>query len=113
LLPSKYSPLQQNGNGNQGVYLAELPISLGEKLLGIVGDERKGIFKDARNLRGMVLSDREAEANRIEGLIRKDLKIEDTETEAIIKARKGQGQFRKDVMNLHGSCPFTGISNPN
>lgn len=113
LLPSKYSPLQQNGNGNPGVYLAELPVALGERLLGIVGDERKGIFKDARNVRGIVLSDKEAEANRIESLIRKDLKMEDTETEAIVKARKGQGQFRKDVISLHGSCPFTGISNPN
>ncbi len=113
LLPSKYSPLQHNGNGNPGVYLAELPIALGENLLGIVGDERKGIFKDARNLRGMILTDREAEANRIESLIRKDLKIEDAETEAIVKALKGQGQFRNDVMNLYGTCLFSGISNPN
>ena len=33
LLPSKYSPLQDNGNGNQGIYLTELSFPLAEKLL--------------------------------------------------------------------------------
>jgi putative restriction endonuclease len=35
LLPNKYSPLQTNGNGNQGVYLTRLESALGNKLLEI------------------------------------------------------------------------------
>ena len=31
-LPDKYSPLQPNGNGNQGVYLAPVPTSMAEEL---------------------------------------------------------------------------------
>ena len=39
LLPSKYSPLQPNGNGLQSVYLTELPTPLAEVLIGIIGEE--------------------------------------------------------------------------
>lgn len=33
LLPEKYAPLQANGHGNQGCYLASIPDRLGELLL--------------------------------------------------------------------------------
>ncbi len=35
LLPAKYSPMQLNGDGNQGVYLARLGQALGNALLEI------------------------------------------------------------------------------
>jgi putative restriction endonuclease len=38
-LPSKYSPLQATGNGNQGVYLTEVPEIVGQVLVGLVGSE--------------------------------------------------------------------------
>lgn len=37
LLPSKYSPLQRNGNGNQSVYLASISSELGRFILTLVG----------------------------------------------------------------------------
>lgn len=40
-------------------------------------------------------------------------KLTETEREAVIKARVGQGQFRRDVLDLWGStCPVTGINMP-
>ncbi len=112
LLPPKYSPLQQNGNGNQGVYLAELSQQFGEKLLELIGDEVSIILRDTHRHSGTILLDNEAEENRIEKLIRNDGNLSDTETEAIVNARKGQGKFRENVIKTHRFCPFTGISNP-
>jgi hypothetical protein len=37
LLPSKYSPLQESGDGLQSVYLAQLPKVLAEALIGLIG----------------------------------------------------------------------------
>src|SRR6266545_3325863 len=36
-LPSKYSPLQESGDGLQSVYLAELPQALADALIGLIG----------------------------------------------------------------------------
>ena len=41
LLPSRYSPLQKNGNGLQGVYLTELNPALAEVLVVLIGNEAK------------------------------------------------------------------------
>ncbi len=39
LLPTRYSPLQESGNGIQSIYLTELPAGLGEVLIGLIGKE--------------------------------------------------------------------------
>src|SRR3954463_13350180 len=39
LLPSRYSPLQTSGNGIQSVYLTEVPRSLAETLVTLIGPE--------------------------------------------------------------------------
>ena len=36
-LPSKYSPLQESGDGLQSVYLAQLPQALADALIGLIG----------------------------------------------------------------------------
>src|SRR5205085_4484357 len=36
-LPARYSPLQQSGDGNQGVYLTGLPRALADVLIGLIG----------------------------------------------------------------------------
>jgi hypothetical protein len=38
LLPEKHSPLQKNGDGNQGCYLASISPALGGVILGLVAD---------------------------------------------------------------------------
>jgi putative restriction endonuclease len=111
LLPEKYSPLQTNGKGNQGVYLASVPEPLAKKLLTIIGNESIPIISEGLDHQGDEVTAKEAEEDHIEKLIKKSSTISETEKKAVIKARKGQGQFRKDVMALHGRCPFTGIDN--
>jgi putative restriction endonuclease len=44
LLPSRYSPLQPNGNVLQSVYLTEVPTPLAEVLMGLIGQEVAAIY---------------------------------------------------------------------
>lgn len=112
LLPKKYAPFQANGNGLQGVYLTELPVSLAHKILELIGAESTAILSRSGIFSGVTLQDIEAASSRIESTIRKSRDIPETEKETIILARKGQGRFRDDVLRMHKKCPFTGISDP-
>ena len=49
VLPDRYSPLQANGNGNgnQGVYLTEVPRVFAEVLAGLIGSEAKALIAPA------------------------------------------------------------------
>ena len=113
LLPAKYSPLQQSGNGNQGVYLARIETDLAEKLLDLIGEDTKPAISEAKEHNGESKTDREAAEDRIEKSIKKSTIISNTEKETLVKARRGQGKFREDVLSKHIQCPFTGIRNPN
>jgi putative restriction endonuclease len=112
-LPSKYSPLQSNGDGLQGVYLASVPIEMAEVLLGKIGTEAAGVIKSKSSC--LVNKDdiNEIEGNNIEELIRKNLSLDETEKEAIIKARRGQGVFRQNLEAIESRCRVTKVTNPN
>ena len=117
LLPPRYSPLQESGNGIQSIYLTELPPALATVLIGLIGKEAS------------MLSDRSAESQRqkpmqvenadleiwehhIEANIESDNRIPDTEREALIVARRGQGLFKQRVMEIETRCRITGVTNP-
>ena len=51
LLPEKYSPLQPNGNGLQSVYLTEVPTTLAEVLIGLIGREVAPIAMSATKVK--------------------------------------------------------------
>jgi hypothetical protein len=51
LLPDRYSPLQSNGNGLQCVYLTEVPTTLAEVLMGLIGQEVAPIALAARDVK--------------------------------------------------------------
>ena len=111
-LPDRYSPLQKTGDGNQGVYLAHINEDLGSKLLELIGEDASPAISEGKEHDGEVKTDLEAEEERIEKLIKKDPNIDFTEKEMLVKARKGQGRFRDDVISLHLRCPFTGVDDP-
>jgi hypothetical protein len=111
-LPDRYSPLQKTGDGNQGVYLAHINEGLGSKLLELIGEDASPAISEGKEHDGEVKTDLEAEEERIEKLIKKDPTIDSTEKEMLVKARKGQGRFRDDVISLHRRCPFTGVDDP-
>lgn len=109
LLPDKYSPLRQNGDGLQGVYLAEISNQLGNVLLRIANAPLPQIpmATDPGPPEAIVLLENQALAN-IQG--RTDIgQVEKTQ---LIKARRGQGIFRSNVRMNESRCRLTGIVDP-
>ncbi len=104
VLPSKYSPLQSNGNGNQGVYLAEVPEAMALVLIALVGAQLPS-FTDVVLSDGHDTQDVEEEAR-----ISNDTHIPNTEKLQLIKARRGQGLFRKRVESMEKACRVTGVT---
>jgi putative restriction endonuclease len=57
-------------------------------------------------------SDVEMWEHHIESKIESDTRIPDTEREALIVARRGQGLFKQRVMEIETRCRITGVTNP-
>src|SRR5690606_11837845 len=107
LLPTKHSPIQQSGHGNQGCYLAGISDSLGQLLMALTqADElplaapRFGVQEPEPN--ADVLED----LHRIED----DKTVPETQRLQLAKARVGQGLFRKRVILLDQVCRVTSVS---
>ena len=104
LLPSKYSPLQPNGNGLQSVYLTELPTPLAEVLIGIIGEEATFSTLAAQAVKPIPVDDIEFWEQKLETQVATDPQVPETDRLAIIRARRGQGLFRERVSKLETRC---------
>lgn len=113
LLPNIYSPLQQDGRGLQGVYLTRLSSPLAGAILDLLGAEAQNI------VRGHIASDAggiqpaiglaEWEEHEMDK-VRSDETVSETTRRAIVLARRGQGLFKKRVMELESACRITGVT---
>jgi HNH endonuclease len=112
LLPAKYSPLQPNGNGLQSVYLTELPDSLAEVIVGLIGQEIAPIALAARDVKAIPTDDLELWERKLEREVANDATVLETDRVAIIRARNGQGLFRDRVSQIESRCRITGVDNP-
>jgi putative restriction endonuclease len=112
LLPEKYSPLQRNGNGLQSVYLTELPSSLAQALIGLIGREVSTLAVAARDVKPIPADDLEMWEQTLERQATNDSSIRETERQALIRARNGQGLFRDRVSKIETKCRITGVENP-
>jgi HNH endonuclease len=118
-LPSRYSPLQANGNGIQSVYLTELTEDFANVLAGLVGEEARS-FMSAPKVGAALMSgerivtgdDLDYWEHRLEERVAADGSIQETDREAIIRARRGQGLFKQRVMQIETRCRITGVDNP-
>lgn len=107
LLPKKYSPLKVSGDGNE-VYLTAINFDIFRLVmsnagidvdLALAAPELASIFGDAA----------EQFDEAVERQISIAPELSATEIEQLIKARRGQGQFRINVQRLEKSCRLTGI----
>lgn len=105
LLADKYAPIQQNGNGNQGTYLAHISSELGTLILTLAGHENTYLDSSLDAAVDNSLTDQE------EVIINSDHEDE-TEKAQLIKARKGQGRFRISVGKIEKNCRVTGVDQP-
>jgi putative restriction endonuclease len=116
VLPSKYSPLQASGNGNQGIYLTELSVEFARALLGLIGrqaQELAGALQQPQIVRPAAESaDMEIWEHHVEQIIEESPDIPDTERQALIIARRGQGLFKERVMRLENACRITRVDKP-
>lgn len=104
LLPEKYSPLQQNGNGIQSCYLAGISGALGKLLVKKVKTANENYFED-------VLIDGKLEilSEQAAKTILEDVALNCTEKEALVMSRRGQGLFRQRLEKFEKECRLTGI----
>lgn len=105
LLPSKYSPLKQDGKGNE-VYLAGISDALGHLLLALLETELQTTFSNVS-----VIQDAGNSAEQLEDIRRIEVSTSLPETQRIqlAKARIGQGLFRTLVMLESPRCRVTGV----
>jgi hypothetical protein len=117
VLPQRYSPLQANGNGIQSIYLTELSLSFAEVLSGLIGNEVRPLLagtsvdaavEDSRIVTG---DDLDVWERRLEEQVETDVSVTETDREAIVRARVGQGLFKQRVMQIETSCRITGVDN--
>lgn len=107
LLPEKYSPLQTNGDGLQSVYLASVPEMMAQALIGAIGADA---FEEAL----AALTDFPSSPD-VDGADEPVVPIDQddfgpTYREQIVKARRGQGVFRANVMLVEEYCRVTRVT---
>ena len=103
-LTGKYDPLQTNGTGNQGVYLAEITKPFFDTILGKMGVTLDEIAdSDGQNEQ----ADQAAQQS-LEG--RTD--IGETQKQQLVLARRGQGIFKANVRLNEAGCRVTGVKDP-
>jgi hypothetical protein len=108
MLPDRHSPLQRNGNGNQGCYLAGISDALGHVLLAML--DMHQVRELDQPPRYMI--DHEPNAQVLDDIhrIETDTSIPETQRLQLTKARVGQGFFRKQVILLDPACRVTGVT---
>ena len=117
VLPPRYSPLQANGNGLQGIYLTELSVDFAQVLFGLIGPEVEVILATAIPVAGYQLiapveDEIEGWERKIENTVALDDTIAETEKQALVSSRRGQGLFKRRVMELETQCRITKVDNP-
>lgn len=117
LLPERYSPLQANGNGLQQVYLAEVSQSFAEVLAGLIGQEYQVILGTTRLPNALEIEHLQRRGldeweDHIEEEISSSGAIPETQRIALVKARRGQGTYRKNLLRIEKQCRITKVDNP-
>lgn len=117
VLPARYSPLQANGNGNQALYLTEVSQDFAQVLAGLIGPEGQLLITKSRDVAPhantqMVLGDDlDVWERRLEEQVQSDTSVRETDREAIVRARCGQGIFKQRVSQIERRCRITGVEN--
>jgi len=105
-LPSKYSPLQESGDGLQSVYLAQLSQALADALIGVIGQAYWDAYATIAVLQSA------SEPPELEDAIADHGMTGPTFRDQLVRARRGQGIFRSNVLLREESCRVTGVNEP-
>jgi len=112
-LPDKYAPLLKTGDGKQIVYLAAVPKPMADVLFSHLegfGEKIQELAERQIEDDGSVQQLVEKSEEVIVESIRNSTKIDSTEKQALINARKGQGRFRQNLESIEKGCRITGVT---
>jgi hypothetical protein len=97
--------------------LTELSSRFAEVLSGLIGEEARpllaGRAADAAVEDGRLVTgdDLDVWERKLEEQVESDVTVTETDREAIVRARVGQGLFKQRVMQIETSCRITGVNN--
>jgi hypothetical protein len=114
LLPSRYSPLQKTGRGNQGVYLTELDDKLAYMVFNLIGQEatpflNRNTVAETRSIYSSDAKDFIDWESQLTKQVESDEQITETERQSLINARIGQGRFKENVRRIETECRITKV----
>jgi hypothetical protein len=120
LLPKTYSPIRADGTGNQ-MYLAEIGAAMALVIIDIIGPEGKASLQEGEwvcessiePLRSAASEElmSQWDAKALEE-IELNAEVPETEKKQIIRARRGQGEFRNRVAEIESRCRVTLVTQP-
>lgn len=93
LLPKKCSPILQNGNAPQSGYLSSISGELADVFMKMIGNQYNSIVD-----------------TKIDDGIQGRIDIGYTVKQQLVNSRRGQGQFKSNVLSNEKCCRLTGIS---
>lgn len=102
--PKKHSPLRAGGQVNPSVSVAAVPDRMVEVLRRLLGSQIDRAERKIRESAGPELPD-DIEEARIQQRTDIDLPTKQT----LIRARRGQGRFRKNLEGVETGCRLTGL----
>ncbi|HVK56932.1 MAG TPA: HNH endonuclease signature motif containing protein [Burkholderiales bacterium] len=96
----KYNPIQPSGDGNQGVYLAEISRDFAEVLLAKMGCRIEDVLAPSpvANADDVVQAELEGRTD-----------IGETQKQQLVMARRGQGIFKANLRLNETTCRVTGV----
>lgn len=118
LQPQNHAPLRESGLGKANIYLTPVPEVMALQLAqladaqtlhlvrGIAGREER----DTNLISGLEV--REQWENAIEQQIVHRAHIGPTDREALVRARRGQGAFRANLLQIEHVCRISHVANP-
>ncbi|WP_319825824.1 HNH endonuclease [Thalassovita sp.] len=110
-LPEKYSPIRPDGNGNQGAYLAAVPIEMAQAVIDLLGPRWAEIDRDDAIEPAHQIETIDASEEEVERELRNRTDLDDTEKLQLVKSRRGQGIYRENLEGFEEACRITGVAN--
>jgi putative restriction endonuclease len=112
VLPSKYSPIHPlTGRGNQKAYLSEVDRRVVELMIPNKLLETLSMMEVEKAAEPRFAAIVEQLDDAVEASINSDTSLADSERSQVIQARRGQGAFRQNVVDIEHSCRLTGVTN--
>lgn len=110
-LPEKYSPIRPDGNGNQGAYLAAVPIKMAQTVIDLLGPRWAEVDRGASIEPAHQIEAIEASEEDVERELRNRTDLDETEKLQLVKSRRGQGIYRQNLEGFEQACRITGVAN--